>query len=49
MVAPLAVRVAPIPEHTDADEGVTVTVGVVVTVITADAVSVQPPFAPVTV
>ena len=49
MVAPLAIIVAPIPEHTDADDGLSVTVGVGVTVITDESVLLQPPFVPVTV
>jgi len=50
VVAPLAVRLTGLPpEHIVAEGGVTVTVGVGLTVITTDCVSLQPPLTPVTV
>jgi hypothetical protein len=49
VVAPLAVKLVPTPEHTEADEGVTVTVGVVLTVMATDWVELHEPLVPVTV
>jgi len=49
VVAPLAVNPVPVPEHTVAEDGVTVTVGVGVTVIATIWVSVQDPLVPTTV
>lgn len=48
-MAPLATSVAPTPEHTAAEDGLIVKVGVAVTVIIDESIAEQLPLVPVTV